>query len=252
MENSKSKISLILFCWLSLHCTVFTPATSIHRLYIWNVGQGQWLTLKNHLACWHFDAGGEYAPFNKISKLCSNKKNYIYLSHGDWDHIRFLAFFRKKRLSTCLKNFPQEQLSIKKQNFIEKTKFCKSSQMPDNITEIKFDKNYCHASSTSNCKSRIFYLSPGVLIPGDSTRKAELFWSRYAPQTTKWLILGHHGSHTSTSPKLLNQLPELKQAFVSARRKKYGHPHRSVVRSLKKRKIPLLSTEHWGTIIIEL
>jgi competence protein ComEC len=66
------------------------------------------------------------------------------------------------------------------------------------------------------------------------------------------LVLGHHGSRTSTSSLLLDHLPRLTAAVSSARFRKYGHPHARVRRDLAKRHIPLLRTEEWGNLHFEL
>jgi beta-lactamase superfamily II metal-dependent hydrolase len=47
-------------------------------------------------------------------------------------------------------------------------------------------------------------------------------------------------------------LAGLKIAISSARKAKYGHPHIETIWLLKKRGVPLLRTEDWGTIALEL
>jgi competence protein ComEC len=65
------------------------------------------------------------------------------------------------------------------------------------------------------------------------------------------LILGHHGSQTSSSQAFLTQArPGL--AIASARRARYGHPHRKVVSRLRQKKIPTLTTEDWGSLFFSL
>lgn len=84
------------------------------RLYIWDVGQGQWVTFAQTHSCTHFDMGGEYAPKKYIKKLCQNKFNYLYLSHADTDHIKFIYWSKKNLTSLCLMDLPREILSPKK------------------------------------------------------------------------------------------------------------------------------------------
>ncbi|MBK7961611.1 MAG: hypothetical protein IPK04_10715 [Bdellovibrionales bacterium] len=68
----------------------------------------------------------------------------------------------------------------------------------------------------------------------------------------KVLILGHHGSKTSTSEALLQRLPRLKFAIATARESRYGHPHFVVLNRLRQHRIPILRTEDWGHIGLEL
>ncbi|WP_413584632.1 ComEC/Rec2 family competence protein [Bdellovibrio sp. HCB274] len=90
------------------------------------------------------------------------------------------------------------------------------------------------------------------LFPGDSPIKAESLWQGLPWVTNaRVLVLGHHGSRTSTSEELLDHLPVLKMAIASARWERYKHPHAEVIYRLKKRQIPLLKTEDWGNIWFE-
>ncbi len=91
------------------------------------------------------------------------------------------------------------------------------------------------------------------MIPGDSTKKAEYDWSKNKNiENTNLLILGHHGSQTSTSNLLLEKAKNLKNAVVSARFKKYGHPHQVVIDRLKMYKVNILTTEKFGNLIFQL
>jgi competence protein ComEC len=99
----------------------------------------------------------------------------------------------------------------------------------------------------SNDQSEILFSTTfQVIFPGDSSKAQEKYWREQAPAYTKGLILGHHGSSTSTSKELLKQMPSLKWAVASARFRRYGHPHWKVAELLKKHRIPLLKTEDWG------
>jgi competence protein ComEC len=66
------------------------------------------------------------------------------------------------------------------------------------------------------------------------------------------LKAGHHGSHTSTSPRFLDAVrPEL--VLVSAgRRNRFGHPAPEVLRELRARGIPLARTDRDGTLSIRV
>lgn len=107
-------------------------------------------------------------------------------------------------------------------------------------------------TQSSNDSSQIVYSKTfQTLIPGDSTKKQEKIWRFKTPSTAQGLILGHHGSRTSTSKELLQTLPNLKWAIASARYEKYRHPHKDVLKNLKAHRIPILKTEDWGHIRIQ-
>lgn len=235
------------------------------RLIIWNVGQGQWVTYSGERVCLHFDMGGEFAPFNKVYKECRRKKNVLFLSHGDWDHIRFAHRFKKRLLSLCLWTLPRETLSTKKEIFLKSLSSCSKQDsflFQDWVQEIffSFSKGSQRGGRrkrralTSNDFSRVFLLMEKVLLPGDSTIRSERLWLKHVllRGSIKWALASHHGSRFSNSEELLSALPRLQTIIVSARKKRYGHPHPLVLQRWKKAGVSVLKTEAWGNIYLEM
>lgn len=214
------------------------------ELIVWNIGQGQWVTVVDATACWHFDMGGEHAPWKAIIKLCHDRPNRISLSHWDWDHISFTIRAHGQLPNVCLLLPPVGSSTSKKEHAVLAIKPCQIRPP----FEHWVDEN----GETANDKSRVVWWK-GILIPGDSTIKEEKHWIHQLPhlRETRILVLGHHGSQTSTSRLLLDQLPLLNSAIASARQKKYGHPHLRVQRDLRLYRAPLLRTEEWGTLHFE-
>jgi len=218
------------------------------QLIVWNIGQGQWVTEVHPQACLHYDLGGEKNITEKVEKLCRNRPNYLFLSHWDWDHISFAAPYAARVRTSCLVKLPAGTASPHKRRFIEKIPLCRPEQLRQLSSRVKvIYEAFPKPRRTSNELSRVIY-SRGfrVLIPGDSPSNQEKTWSSEAPAFTAGLILGHHGSRTSTGLKLLDSLKNLRWAVSSARQRKYGHPHREVIERLEKVKVPLLKTEDWG------
>lgn len=244
-------MGIVIFFLLLFSSHPIGESTSKKLFAIWNVGQGQWITIKDHDNCFHFDAGGEFAPLQKISSLCRHQQNYIYLSHGDWDHINRLSFFRRQKIKHCLLNQVREpHLSRGKKAFIDSSPLCQSKSYDSNRI-INTDIN-CKQSDKNNCYSFIFEWEKKYLIMGDSDSKTEKAWGHKVSPSVEIIILGHHGSATSSSEKFLKRLYNLNTAIASARYKRYRHPSKVVRARLMKLKIPLLTTETWGNIIIEL
>lgn len=217
------------------------------QLTIWNVGQGQWLTYNDETYCLHFDMGGENAPLFKIQKLCHKKKNILYLSHWDLDHISYIKNFSSRVFHFCLAGKPHRPKGLWKQKLLDLLKEC-SFPLPEQlVTELFSGTNF-----TANSVSRVFYLKPlEAIIPGDSGKREEAQWVERVPRSARGLILGHHGSKTSTGPEMLSRLLHLRWSVASARKKKYGHPHRQVIDNLKINRISLLKTQDWGNIQIQ-
>jgi competence protein ComEC len=230
-------------------CTISEIQTD--RVIIWNVGQGLWVTIVATRSCTHIDMGGEKIDWNKLLAACGRKiSNQAVFSHWDLDHISFAEKASKKLSGFCVATPPRGPSTPDKLRIFSRFPHCAS--VADDVSELKFDPKVKARSRSANDFSRI-YAGHSTLFAGDSTAKQERIWSKLVAKfSAKFLILGHHGSHTSTSTRLLNLLPRLRLAIASARKKRYGHPHRSVVENLKNHGVVTLSTEQWNNIVLEL
>jgi competence protein ComEC len=210
---------------------------------VWNVGQGLWTTAVTDQACWHFDMGGERGPWTKIMLRCRGRENKVHLSHWDSDHINFVSRGRNLLPNLCRLNWPALEASQKKKAHMKRVPVCSQP--------IPFQTWSPLAARTTNEASAVAKWHQ-VLIPGDSNKGAEKFWIDQLSgiAATRVLVLGHHGSRTSTSRELLKRMPNLAITVASARRARYGHPHREVLDLLQKFGVPVLSTEDWGNIFI--
>ena len=238
---------LIVFCFVFFISRV-TSEYYLNSLIVWNVGQGQWVSFVSQDECIHIDMGGETWPKNVVY-ACSNKINAVYLSHWDFDHIRFVLKASKILSAFCIIQLPEAIPRTRFQQQINKLGKCQRSASLQRVTEVKWKKN----GKKSNVLSRVFVISKTVLISGDSPKGQEMKWAKQVQNLPiRLLVLGHHGSRTSTSSFLMSQLPQLQLGISSSRFARYGHPHVQVVRRFKEFKIPLIRTEDWGDIKVEL
>lgn len=220
---------------------------------IWNVGQGQWVTYVTTDSCQHFDFGGERFQQRNLlplfKKFCQNKLNRLHLSHADTDHYSFYPLILKNTRKVCWSYKPLENLKM----IQDKSGYCPPPVNNDLKPTANLKVLHLNYKDKNRNATSTVIESQRILIPGDSTQNEEKKWlHNLNPQNNiRILILGHHGSKTSTSKELLKQLPHLKMAIASQRTKKYGHPHKDVRKKLHDFKIPLLLTESWGTIRLE-
>ena len=267
-----SKMSALIVLLLS-----FAPALNQHsstgqKFVLWNVGQGQWATWVQQRSCYHFDMGGEWMDWPRLKKLCAHKQNQVFFTHADADHINMhrqalryvpnlcvqqkpLAKAYKIKLPICIEPWPKalqvyrppwpaarDQLPAAPRHRAHSSA---ASRANSNATKLR--------SPSLNDLSMVFVLRQRILLPGDSSRRMEKQW---APELflahVHTLVLGHHGSLSSTGEPLLRALPNLRQAVASARRQKYGHPHPRVLGRLWHKRVPLLSTHEWGHIWLHL
>ena len=219
----------------------------LDQIIIWNVGQGQWTTVIQKNSCIHFDVGGEFLNIIKIKQACNRRNNFIYYSHWDWDHIGLSNQLKNSVHKICISRNPIGKTKNYKKDFLSRIPNCNKNLK--GIREIPFK---IQNPKNDNELSRIFIFDQKLLIPGDSTKKIERIWAKNLKKSIRWLVVGHHGSNTSTHEILLSKLSMTQQAFVSARKSVYGHPHPKVLGRLKKKGISTLKTEDWGNIRIIL
>ena len=190
-------------------------------------------------------------PKQALKKICGSRQNQLFLTHGDWDHINKIKEALSVLPSLCLHSAPLHMLSPLKKTLINMIPVC--HQLVHKVTRLYSPPPpSANPRQSTNANSTVFTAGQKMLVPGDSLKAQERIWSQQLDSISKvrWLIAGHHGSHTSTSDPLLRRLPKLKQVIVSARKEKYGHPHNQVKARLQKLKIPMLQTELWGNIFL--
>ncbi len=226
-----------------------------NQFIVWNVGQGQWLTLLEEETCWHFDSGGEQMDWSGLKKICQKRQNRFLYTHWDLDHISFAKVIARHLDHFCLEELPQgPDPGAKKQNLFRRWPLCpEQSRKP--FVDLFLDtpsnsQNQNSKKILANDYSRVWLINQHILIAGDSPLAKEKIWREKITKQNKidLFVLGHHGSRTSTSKELLNKLTSVKYAIASCRFKKYGHPHSQTLNKIAKAKKILLKTEDWGSL----
>ena len=92
-----------------------------------------------------------------------------------------------------------------------------------------------------------------ILLTGDLDSAAEqaLLGSRFNPRSD-WLLLGHHGSRTSTSVAFLSAVAPSAALVSRSAHNPFGHPHSEVLHRLDEAGIPLYDTARDGALRIVL
>lgn len=239
------RVPVLIFAGVFLFALPADRESSRAQLVVWNIGQGQWVTLVDEAGCWHFDTGGETAPWKKIMEMCRARRNYVSYSHWDWDHVSFAGGLPRALPEVCVMKRPVGRTSARKEKMMSRLRTCEVNPPFVSWTNP--------LARTANALSRVIFWR-GVLIPGDSTSGEEKYWLHAFRNLgeARILILGHHGSATSTSRRLLSRIPRLRAAVASARERRYGHPHARVRADLSDFGVPLLRTEEWGHLIFDL
>ena len=228
-----------------------TPARG-PEFVVWNVGQGQWATFVAPGFCWHFDMGGERPDWAAVLTECRGKENRVSFSHWDQDHISFAHEAGLRLPGLCIAHRPLGDANPHKRRLLAGLENCKPAPMA--IRELSRPGDRTAHAVTANEVSRVFEVAHVAVIPGDSPIDREAIWApRLAASDDAFvLVLGHHGSRTSTGARLLGRLPRLETAVASARLARYGHPHPAVAQALHEKGIALLRTELWGHLHFEV
>ncbi|MDX1806829.1 MAG: DNA internalization-related competence protein ComEC/Rec2 [Paenisporosarcina sp.] len=106
-----------------------------------------------------------------------------------------------------------------------------------------------------NDDSLVLYMKHGLftaLFTGDLEKDGEedMLRKYEGMQNVTILKAGHHGSKTSSSIELINQLnPEL-TIFSAGKNNRYGHPSQEIVDRFKEKNIPTLTTADVGSVHI--
>ena len=247
------RLSLVVFMLIFFKLQTLQAPGNINLWVVWDIGQGQWVTHILPATCIHYDIGGEPGTFSRVRasliKFCGTKENRISLSHWDFDHYLNLPAVARTLPKVCWETLPRYEIYKKSAQKIIALKlpFC---QTPVDLVQVtKWQPLTAHSTNDSS----IVHLEQKVLLPGDSTIREEKVWSHdlKSIEQVKVLVLGHHGSGSSTGDVLLHHLPNLKFAVSSARYARYRHPNIFTRQRLQRSKIPLLRTEDWGSIWFE-
>jgi len=234
--------SIMLLLILLLHPTS-TEKTKFRYFIVWNVGQGSWSTLVESQECLHFDMGGTSLKFAlQLKKLCGAKKNILYLTHFDHDHINLIRKARMSLPDLCLATAAERLESHTKEKLLNSLSSCKNFSHPS-------VRQLYRATFNETNDSHVYLIDKMILITGDLPAKKEK--SLNIPSTVRIYLAGHHGSRTSSSQRLLSQLAGA-SSIASCAKAKYGHPHKEAVKRHTKAHVPLLVTEIYGNIFLEL
>jgi competence protein ComEC len=100
---------------------------------------------------------------------------------------------------------------------------------------------------------RVVYGETSFMLTGDSPQEVEEYLVHKDGEQLKSdvLKLGHHGSHTSTSPLFLAAVKPSWAIISRGCDNTYGHPHKEVLDLVANFKIPALDTCIEGTIVFE-
>jgi competence protein ComEC len=233
------------------------------RASIIDVGQGLSVLLQTQHHSLLYDTGantmaGEriitpYLRWSGVSSL-----DGLMISHNDSDHTGGAdALLAQIPIKQAFYSALPEGYTLPKNT---EQKFCQAGQhwqweQVDFVVLSPMAGQPYDKDNNRSCVLRVSGKGFSLLLTGDMEAPAEkiVLASAYSQQlASQLLVLGHHGSKTSTSPAFLAAVkPQL--AIVSAGyRNQFGHPSPPVIERLTRQKIAIDNTITQGTLIYQL
>lgn len=259
--NNNKLILYLFFSILLIHYLVpyFDKSDYIKMI---DVGQGDCILIHSNNKNILMDTGGAsaykksggifYNTINPVLKKEGIKKlDYLIISHGDKDHIgEAKTIIYKFKVNNIYINNNKIN-SLEKEIITSKTKISKEGTIIHlgDFTLIQLNEDMIDENDSSSIYL-LKYNNIKVLLTGDASIKSESnLLNKYNLGKIDILKLGHHGSNTSTSNKLLEEIkPDICLISVGENNK-FNHPSKEVLERIKDKKI--YRTDLNGTITIK-
>ncbi len=262
----KIKYTVMVIVLIIFHKLYFYYNTYIVML---DVGQGDSFLFFDKGKTIIIDTGGKYNYYTNTSGDLTNyvikpylrsmgikKIDLLILSHGDYDHLGETFNLSKYfEINEILIN--NNELNYNEEKI--KNSFNNVSKLENDITfkvnnftfnSLGFDLG---DENDSSIILLITYKDISFLMMGDASIKSEIkLLDKYNIKNIDYLKVGHHGSKTSTSKKLLEETTP-KYALISAGVNNiFNHPNQEVIDRLKDYNIKIFSTQEIGSKMINL
>lgn len=196
-----------------------------------------------------FDAGGQVL-LPVLAQLRVRHLDALILSHEDSDHAGGAATLQKA-FSIPLKISGTQGSLAKQWNMsacVSGTRWV--------WDDVQFSLWRWDQAKTDNQASCVLLIEAGgerLLLTGDIDAQAEAaLLAEPSFHPVDWLILGHHGSRSSSSEDFLQATAPRAAVITRGHNNQFGHPHPQVLERLKARDIPWVDTSERGAVEVFL
>lgn len=246
---------MVLGLCLALACSWLQPRIEDFRVTVLDVGQGQCILLQSQGKTYMVDCGGDdneavadLAAETLLSQGISHIDGMI-LTHYDRDHVGSAGYFLSRVPADAVFLPREDEIGISEGNrtiLVERNLVLEYGS-----TRITLFPAEAGASDNENSICVLFQTEKyDILITGDRSIQGEhtLLEQMKLPQL-ELLVVGHHGSKTSTGEELLAAtMPETAVISVGAGNS-YGHPSQEVLDRLEEYGCTIYRTDLDGTVI---
>ena len=265
----KKKYAFLIYLSLLIIHIILPKVELRDRLIMFDIGQGDSILLEYHNKVIMLDTGGntfkkkndmntKIIPYLKGEGI--NKIDYLFLSHGDLDHIGYTTdlvnSIKVKQVIFNSNDFNEEELNVI--TTLEKLKIPYRKIEPDEVFSISKYIIYSinsEKSNNENQSSMVFYIESDkvkTLLMGDAPKLIEeKIIEKYNLPQIDILKVGHHGSKTSTSVSFIKKINPMYGLISVGKNNIYHHPQIEVLNNLNRYNVEVLRTDIDGTIIFD-
>lgn len=253
--NKKHKIAICFIIFFYL----YNYYSLVPRIYFLDVGQGDSALIRIKNKNILIDTGGSYNQNNSeeyitfFKSVGAKKINYMFLSHGDFDHAG--------NAKGIIDKFMVEKIYINKYKMTSSEKEvcykgCKKigENKIINIAKTKFYILNPKYNLNENDNSLVIYFTlnnKNILFMGDASEVVESrLINEYNLEKIDILKVGHHGSKTSSSKKFINEINPVYSVISVGENNRYGHPNKETINNLSKSQI--YRTDRDGSIMFKI
>ena len=248
---------------LALLLSWIEPLMDDYRVTVLDVGQGQCVILQSRGSTFLVDCGGDYDPdagetaAEKLLSMGIRRLDGLLLTHYDRDHAGGIPYLAEQ-IAIDRIYLPQTAdaenllpVLLAAADSSEQIWLDSDLVLTFGSCSIRIFAPEGEKSGNESCASVLFHSEKyDTLILGDMNAAAErkLLSTRELPDL-ELLIVGHHGSNTSTSAELVYRTaPDI--AFISVGEdNSYGHPSPEVLNRLRLYGCAIYRTDLHGDLI---
>lgn len=245
---------------LLLALIFFLPVTvKGNKLVIFDVGQGLAVYGSTKESSWLYDTGAQFRSGFSLGDAVVAKNilafegrslDLLFVSHSDNDHAGGEAGLRRK-IKPLLTYAGQPRESHHTNCHTLNGWHSLGGEDRWRVFNYQMDNA---SDNNQSCIVQIEMAGKTILLPGDIDKKAEtLLLDIYGVELkSDVLIVGHHGSKTSSSNKWLIQVDPQLAIVSSGFKNRFKHPHANVIRRFQQLSIPLFNTADSGAVEVNL
>ncbi|MBO6195413.1 MAG: ComEC family DNA internalization-related competence protein [Bacilli bacterium] len=253
--NKKKCFVYMIIVFYLYNYFVFVP-----RVYFIDVGQGDSALIRYKNKNILIDTGGSYkydysdSYISMFKSLGVKKIDYMFISHGDLDHIgNSIEYIKKIKIDNIYIN-KYKKTKLEKELCRNKCKMLGDEDLI-RIKDINFYiLNPGFDMFDENDNSLVINFSiknKNVLFMGDSSKEVEeRIINDYDIGKVDILKVGHHGSNTSSSKEFINEINPKYSVISVGKNNRYGHPNKEVLDNLEDSKI--YRTDEEGSIMFKI